>query len=309
LSVFGNIVFYIFLAESKYSAYNFSILIHSLTNAIMVFTLFSLFEGSIYLALSAQVASWISILLFFTIHRVIYRKNTIVQPVYLTDKDILLKGSYFYASSAFRSMADQIPRLFAINFLGSAFVGNLGLTQLILGLINRIPGAINTILYPMLVKESGDELTKSVGIIRALLLITLPIILLLEVFIPYFISFFYGDTFSSVSFYIQICLPFVYFGLPGLILTAYFSSIGEFSIIFITNLIVVITSLVSLYIISFLSVEYAPIIAICVSFVFLTISSLFFVSKKILLSDFLPGLSDLRKLLQFIRLFLGNKHV
>ena len=309
LSVFGNIIFYIFLSESKYSAYNFSILIQSLTTAIMVFALFNLFEGSIYLALSAHAVSWISVLLFFTIHRAAGNRNTAVQSMYLTDKDILLKGRYIYASSAVRSMVDQIPRLFAINFLGSAFVGNLGLTQLILGLINRVPAAINTVLYPMLVKESGDELTRSVGIIRALLLIFLPIILFLEMFVPYLISTFYGDTFSSASFYIQICLPFVYFGLPGLILTAYFSSTGEFSILFITNLIAVMASLTSLYAMSFLSVQYAPIVAICLSFFCLTISSIFFASKNMPVSEFFPGLVDLRKLLRFMRSFVGGQHV
>ena len=161
----------------------------------------------------------------------------------------------------------------------------------------------------MLVKESDDQLNRSVGIIRVLLLMLLPIILFLEMLVPYLISTFYGDTFSSASFYIQICLPFVYFGLPGLILTAYFSSIGAFSILFKTNIIAIMASLTSLYAMSFLSAQYAPIVAICLSFVCLTISSILFASKTMSISGFIPGLADLRKLLQFMRSFLGGQHV
>ena len=177
-----------------------------------------------------------------------------------TSRDILIKGSYIYASSALKVISDQIPKLFAMNFLGIIPLGHLGLAQILIGLINRVPQAINTVLYPMLVSSSGDELKKTVRIIRMLFLIFIPIIISLEFLMPFFVNVFYGDKFNITALYIQILLPFVYIGIPGLILSSYFASKGKFNILLITNFVAIFFSLISLCIINTISKDYAPII-------------------------------------------------
>jgi O-antigen/teichoic acid export membrane protein len=302
LSVFGNIAFYIFLAEGNYSAYNFSILSQSLTTAVLVFTLFYLFESSIYLALLSHLASWVVVLLFYVLHRLTMKKTVeiiVVEANKVSSRDILVKGSYIYTSSAVKAMGDQLPRLFAISFLGSVFVGYLGLAQIIIGLINRVPLAINTVLYPMLVKESADELTKSLAIIRVVLVLFLPIVLLLEIFIPFLIDIFYGDDFVTVALYVRILLPFVFFGLPGIILGSYFSSQGRFNILLIINLAAVLVSCLILGSMTFISMEYAPIAALSATFITVTIFSMAYVYKSRAISEVLPTKEDVLIILRF----------
>lgn len=309
LSVFGNISFYILLSEAKYSAYNFAILIQSLSTAVLVFSFFYFFESSIILALLAHLLSWMVVLLFFILCQHKDKQMYSNKTPDLSSKDILVKGSYIYTSSAVRSMADQVPRLFAISFLGSTFVGNLGLVQVIVGLINRVPSAINTVLYPMLARESGDELIRSVGIVRALLILFIPVILILAMAIPYLITTFYGSSFEVVALYVRILLPFIYLGLPGIILVSYFASRGEFNVLFIINFGVVIASITSLYGISLLSTEYAPIVALCSSFASGTIFSLLFVSKRVVLAEFIPRKQDLVRVFSIAKSLLRNSNV
>jgi O-antigen/teichoic acid export membrane protein len=306
LSVFGNITFYIFLAEEKYSAYNFSILSQSLTTGVLIFTLFYLFESSIYLALLSQLASWAVVLLFYVLHRFTMKKTDetiIVEANKVSSRDILVKGGYIYTSSAVKAMGDQLPRLFAISFLGSVFVGYLGLAQIIIGLINRVPLAINTVLYPMLVKESADELTKSLAIIRVMLVLFLPIVVLLEIFIPFLIDIFYGDNFVTVALYVRILLPFVYFGLPGIILGSYFSSQGKFNILFIINLVVALVSCLILGTMTLISMEYAPIAALSATFITITVSTMGYIYKSSPISEVLPTKEDVLIILRFVGVF------
>jgi len=305
-SVFGNIAFYIFLAEENYSAYNISILSQSLTSAVLIFTLFYLFESSIYLALLSQLASWVVVFLFYGLHRLQMRKTDetiFVEANKVCSRDILVKGSYIYTSSAVKAMSDQLPRLFAISFLGSVFVGYLGLAQIIIGLINRVPLAINTVLYPMLVKESTDELTKTLTIIRVMLVLFLPIVLLLEIFIPFLIDIFYGDNFALVALYVRILLPFVYFGLPGIILGSYFSSQGKFNILVTINLVAVLVSCLILGSMTFISMEYAPIAALSATFITITVLTMAYIYKSSPRLEVLPTKEDVLIIFRFVGLF------
>jgi O-antigen/teichoic acid export membrane protein len=303
LSVLGNITFYIFLAESKYSAYNFSILGQSLTAALCVYGLFYIFESSIFLALIAHLLSWGFVIIFFMVHRIIVseEKSAVRKPCYLSSHELLVKGSYIYTASAVRVIADQLPRLFGISFLGAAFVGNFGLAQIILGLISRVPLAINTVLYPMLVREDGNELIRSIEVLKTLLLIFIPIILFLEISMAWFIITFYGKDFSATVLYVRILLPFVYLGLPGLILTSYFASQGRLKALFMINLMVLLCSMICLYCVSLISKEYAPIVALCGTFLGLTISSVVIASKTVPVLEFIPKTDDLLKMTRFIK--------
>jgi len=238
ISIFGNIIFYIFLSESKYNEYNFSILFQAIINGLFIVILFQTKEASIFLPLISLMASWIAVIIFFLISRIMRPNNTKISKleIDLKDKDILQKGFFIYASAAGRGFSDQIPRLFAINFLGPANVGFIGLAQVIVTLLNRVPVAINTVLYPMLVKEEIDELGKCFMVVRVLLIIFAPIILLLGLIMPYFILFFYGENFSTSSTYIRLILPFIYIGIPGFILSSYFAAKGRFKDLFYINI-------------------------------------------------------------------------
>ena len=163
-------------------------------------------------------------------------------------------------------MSDQAPRLFAITFLSSSFVGFLGLAQVIIGLLNRLPMAINTILFPMLVQEASNELSKTLAIIRVLLIIFAPIIIILELAIPSLIDILYGQEYFETISYIQILLPFMYLGLPGLVLSSYYASKGMFKTLFIINLSAVLASVLTLFLVSLISVNLAPLISLGVVF-------------------------------------------
>lgn len=303
ISIFGNIIFYIFLSESKYNEYNFSNLFQAVINGLFIVILFQTKEASIFLPLISLMASWIAVIIFFLISRIMRPNNTKISKVKidLKDKDILQKGIFIYASAAGRGFSDQIPRLFAINFLGPANVGFIGLAQVIVTLLNRIPVAINTVLYPMLVKEETDELGKCFMVVRVLLIIFAPIILLLGLIMPYFILFFYGENFSTSSTYIRLILPFIYIGLPGFILSSYFAAKGRFKDLFYINISAVIFSLLCLYAVSFFSLEYAPIASLNMTFLTITLSSIFVLSRERDKINLFPKVNDLRKLIIFIR--------
>tara|TARA_B100000795_G_scaffold243342_1_gene207145 strand:- start:19579 stop:20886 length:1308 start_codon:yes stop_codon:yes gene_type:complete len=310
ISIFGNIIFYIFLSESKYNAYNFSILSQALLNGVSIYTLFQIYDPSILLPLVSLIISWLAVILFFLFYRLIKPNlhHDSKKKLDLTSKDILLKGSFIYASSAIRTISDQFPRLFAINFLGPAIVGYIGLAQIIVTLINRVPAAINTILYPMLVKEDINELEKCLAIIRALLILFLPIIFFLEFLMPHFISYFYGKEFITASLYIQILLPFFYIGLPGLVLSSYFASQGRFKDLFFINISAVSISILSLALVSSFAIEIAPIISLCMVSLTITTSSILIVYRQNSYINILPKKNDLLRIINLFNLFFIKKN-
>ena len=118
---------------------------------------------------------------------------------------------------------------------------------------------------------------------------------------PFFVNVFYGDKFNTTALYVQILLPFVYIGIPGIILSSYFASKGKFNILLTTNFVAIFFSLLSLGIIYTISKDHAAIIAICTSFIGLSISSIYFIKNSVLLSDFLPSKSDVINLYFFIK--------
>ena len=276
MSVFGNIIFYIFLAEAKFHEYNISILLQAIVNGFVVFVLFNIYSPSILIPLISVMTSWAAVIIFFKYHRFIQPNVQEIpkQSFDLTSREILSKGSLIYTSSALRALSDQIPRMFAINFLGPATIGYIGLAQIISSLINRVPNAINSVLYPMLVQENDNELKKCLAIIRVVLIIFLPIIIVLELLMQSFIVLFYGIEFVKAATYIQILLPFVYLGLPGLVLSSYFFSQGKFRDLLFINFSAVFISIIGLFIGSFFSLELAPIIALCSVYLSITIASI-----------------------------------
>ena len=306
ISVFGNIILYIFLSESNYRAFNYSIISQAVVNATSILILFQIYDKSLFLPLISLFLSWTSVIILFLINRLYfsYDKNLLNTPIDLTKKDILKKGSYIYISSGVKLMSEQIPRLFAINFLGSAYVGNIGIMQVVIGLLNRLPIAINTVLFPMLINEGSDELKKSLAVIRMLLIIFIPILIFLELSIPTLIYYLYGIEYSASSSYIQILLPFMYLGLPGLVLSSYYAAKGMFKILFVINCSAVLASVLTLFLVGLISVEMAPIISLGVVFLAITISSIHNIKEEIFFKDFLPSKIDAIAFIDYIKPFI-----
>ena len=148
--------------------------------------------------------------------------------------------------------------------------------------------AINTILFPMLVQEASNELSKTLAIIRVLLIIFAPIIIIIELAIPSLIDILYGPEYFETISYIQILLPFMYLGLPGLVLSSYYASKGMFKTLFIINLSAVLASVLALFLVSLISVNLAPLISLGVVFLVITISSIQYIKEKIFLKIFYP---------------------
>ena len=221
----------------------------------------------------------------------------------LSDGDILQKGRYTFASSALAAGAGQLPRLFVLNFLGPAYLGYLGLAQTIVGLINRIPLSVNTVLYPMLVNQDSGELSRTISIVRVLILIFLPVFLFLVMLTPFLVETFYGVEYARVSLYLQILLPFAYLGLPGVVLGSYYSSQGEFNVLFITNLAAAVVSFLSLCVASLISNEFAPIVALCAAFTTITIVSLAYMPKSVRIAEILPKFDDIQLLAKAFRAY------
>lgn len=303
LSVFGNLCFYIFLAEGRYRAYNFLVVMQALTFAIFILITYRLFDPSVFLALVAQIVSWGAVVLLFFAHSVFL----VPKPsrasglgLNLTDNEILKKGSFNFLASALAAGVQQFPRLFSLSLIGTAYLGYLGLAQLIIGLISRLPLALNTVLYPMLTKEGDLAVTRVISVIRVLSAVFLPVITVLVVSIPFLISFFYGADYLRAALYVQILLPFAYLGMPGVVLGSYYSSQGNFRILFIVNSAAIILALLAAMIVSVWSLEYAPIIALCVSFLTTTLVSISYLPQTVTVSDFVPRLNDFSAVLNFL---------
>lgn len=306
ISIFGNIILYIFLSESKYNEYNISIIIQAFVNGALIVLLFNLYEASLMLPIVSLTFSWLSVILFYIIHRLIKSRNNqnSYDEINLRNKDILKKGIFIYTSSAGKALNEQIPRLFAISFLTPAIVGFIGLAQLIINLINRIPTAINTVLYPMLVKEDVSKLEECFFIIRMVLILFIPIVLLLYIFMPSFILLLYGEEFTGAVIYIRMILPFILIGLPGLILTSYYASKGRFKDLLYIHLTSLVISTSCLYITSFFMLKYAPIVALNSAFFTVTATSIYLMSNQNVKINIIPSKNDILKLLSLIKSFL-----
>ena len=303
LSIFGNIIFYIFLAESRYNLYNLCILSQAIINVVCILMLFHFYDKSIFLPLISLTVSWITVVLFFIFYKIIdpSKNNNFYSGIDINNRDILKKGGYIYVSSAVKTLSDQIPKLFAITFLGPIYVGYLGLTQLLITLVNRLPIAINTILFPMLVKDGDDELFKTLAVIRVLMILLVPIFTVLEIYIPVFIYYLYGEEYSAAAQFIRILLPFVYIGVPGLILSSYFSAKGRFKDLFIINLTALSSAVITLYLIKIISIEYAPIFSLCITFMTITLMSILNILDRISFIDILPKKHDYNMIVKFFK--------
>tara|TARA_B100000780_G_C21060785_1_gene426342 strand:+ start:413 stop:898 length:486 start_codon:yes stop_codon:yes gene_type:complete len=160
----------------------------------------------------------------------------------------------------------------------------------------------------MLVKEDINELEKCLAIIRALLILFLPIIFFLEFLMPHFISYFYGKEFITASLYIQILLPFFYIGLPGLVLSSYFASQGRFKDLFFINISAVSISILSLALVSSFAIEIAPIISLCMVSLTITTSSILIVYRQNSYINILPKKNDLLRIINLFNLFFIKKN-
>jgi O-antigen/teichoic acid export membrane protein len=303
ISVFGYITYYIFLAEGKYALYNFAVLIQTFSFAIGVLILFQFFEKTVLIVVLAQLSSWIVVILFYCWKMLAVSReqnnNEEASNSYLSTRHIFNNGMPIYLSGMVKGIGDQFPRYFAIYFLSPASVGFVGLAQLIIGLVNRIPFAINTVLYPMLVHDGDEKLTKTLAIIRMMLILFLPIVVALEIFIPSLINVFYGDEFLTVAPYVQVLLPAVYLGLPGLIASSYFASNGEFKTMLLISAPTAAFSLLAMLASKSLIIDYAPIVGIGVSSICGSALSIFIISRRISISKFIPKFDDLLMLRDF----------
>ena len=138
-------------------------------------------------------------------------------------------------------------------------------------------------------------------VIRVALIVFAPTILLLELLMPYFILLLYGEEYAASSFYIRLILPFVFLGLPGLIFSSYFAAKGRFKDLFYINISAVFTSLLCLYLVSFYTLSYAPIASLNMTFITITITSIYILSKENVKIMIVPGKNDLFKLILFIK--------
>ena len=92
----------------------------------------------------------------------------------------------------------------------------------------------------------------------------------------------------------------MYLGLPGLVLSSYYASKGMFKTLFIINLSAVLASVLTLFLVSLISVNLAPLISLGVVFV-ITISSIQYIKEKIFFKDLLPTKKDAIVFINYIK--------
>lgn len=198
---------YFHIAQENIKKYNIMVLIQSLGNTIL----------SVIFLLGFGFGLWglIISIIFSSLGSLTYGLYVLEKRYYLNGKynlkiciDLIKYGLNFYYSGVLAQLNETGSRLIALTLLAPAQIGYLGQGQVVAQGLNKIPSAMNTILFSRVSNTTNIEAVKLVCLaFRVMAILMLFAGSVLWIFADYLIILLYGDAYRSIGIVVQYLMP------------------------------------------------------------------------------------------------------
>ena len=229
---------YLLIYKEDVRTYNWMVIIRAIISSVIGISLLVFFNLGLLAVVSASIVAVFAAQLYG-----ILKLGPIGKRKYLLNfpmiKDLLVYGFKLYLAGIIGYLNAYVTRLIVVLYLLPAQVAFFGMAQDKGGLINKVPNALSTILFPRIAKLNNNH-DSAMLLARALRVVSLILIIigfLALISIKPLVLLLYGQA------YLPLVVPF-WIILPGLILYGatsliiqYFNGIGRADIIVKINIV------------------------------------------------------------------------
>ena len=219
---------YLFIYREDVKRYNMMVVIKALLSSTIAISLLVFFNAGLFAVVFSSVFSTFSGLLYGIIKfgRIEKKGPLLNFPII---KDLIAYGSKLYLAGIISSLNAYVTNLIVVFYLLPAQVAFFNMAQNKGILLNKVPDAMSTILFPRVSKMDDNNLSAQLvaKAFRIILLILSVVGLLALIFIKPLVYILYGRVYLPMVFPFWILLPgLVLSGAAG-VLNQYFTGIGR----------------------------------------------------------------------------------
>jgi O-antigen/teichoic acid export membrane protein len=222
---------YIHLAREDVAVYNRMIIVSAWMNSTVAVGLLVLTDLQLWAVIIAAVMAPASALAYgwVKVDRSGWRRG----PWDFDElKQLVRYGSNFYLAGVLAHVQEVGTRTLSVAFLAPAQIAFLGQGQNIGRLLQRVPDALNVILFPRVSASFEDSAVRiSCKAFRVSAVLMVPSAIMLAVFAEPLITTLYGEVFRTTAGVVHIVLPGLVIGGVGSTLGAYFTGSGRANLI------------------------------------------------------------------------------
>ena len=293
---------YLHIALDNVSTYNKMIIYQTFTYSILSIFLILVTKLGLLSIIIASIISYIVSLSygFYKLEKIKFINFKWNKSLFL---ELLKYGSNFYITGIFGQFHESGARTIMTSFMNSSSIAFIGQAQGIGKLINKIPDALNTILYPRLSKSLNDSAIQiSIKSFRIISIIQLVFGLSLLIIIDSLIVIMYGEAFQPTADMVKIILPGLIINGSCSVFISYFNSIGKAKYVPRIQLIPILIQLILAYYFINIFQYHGAAFAISIGF---AINGLFFLITFLVLTKssifkIIPRKSDFNFIFKFI---------
>jgi len=222
LSILVTTYIYYLTAQKAFQRYNMLLISQTLVN-------FAVVGGAIFFGITTIMSPVIGQLMAWGVVLPIAIKTllSIRQDASWEEIKVLGKeGMYFQVNSFVGNLQIQSPRLFAVFFLTTEDIAEIGLLFLLVSLMLKYPAAINTIFFA---ETKGTLKLKSFRpVLIKLGSVTLFVYLLAVLLSPTLISLAFGPSYTEIGYSFRLILIFIFLHSVAVILIGLRTIIGDY---------------------------------------------------------------------------------
>lgn len=222
LSVLATTYIYYLTAQKAFQRYNFILISQTLVN-------FAVIGGMIFFGITTvmspvlgQLAAWVVVLPISIKTLLSIRRNASWEEVKALGKE----GVHFQFNSVIATLQIQTPRLFALFFLTTEDIAEIGLLFLLVSLMIKYPSAINTVFFA----ETKSAL--NLKIYRPVLIklgsVTLLVYLLAVLLSPTVIILAFGPLYIEIAYTFRSILVFILLHSLAVIILGLRNIVGDY---------------------------------------------------------------------------------
>lgn len=222
-SVLVTTFFYDLTKDGSFKAYNIFIISQASINFTVIVIATYLDIKNLFPLLIGQVLMWAVFVpnFFSEFYGHSGYKN------FIEIKNIILTGLRFHFFALLAGMQAQISRIFAVLYLGTEIVAEVGFIFLVGQLLLKIPAALNTVMLPEASKTYSVK--NYINPIVKVIILTFSFICVFYIFSDAFVSVMFGKNYLSIGIYLSFLLPIFFFHAVGIIAQTQLNLLGDYS--------------------------------------------------------------------------------
>jgi O-antigen/teichoic acid export membrane protein len=224
LSVLATTYIYYLTAQKAFQRYNLLLIGQTLVNLAVVGGAILFGFTTVMSPILGQLAAWGVVLPIAVKTLVSVRQDATWEEIKVLGKE----GAHFQFNSFVATLQTQSPRLFALFFLTTEDIGEIGLLFVLVSLMLKYPAAINTVFFT----ETKDIMKLKLKRLRPVFIklgsATLLFYLLAVLFSPTVIRLAFGPSYIEIGYLFRSILIFIFLHSVAVVLIGLRNIIGDY---------------------------------------------------------------------------------